>query len=204
MLTKYQVTSLFRIVFAAAFVAMLSGCAGTNFKRPDPGALQLGRSTSAQIAQAMGGAAQQTGELLRNEQKLKVARYAYAEGAGAGKYPGVVPARAMVFLTHNDLLVADEFVSSFPNDATDFDEGKVSSIVKNKTTKAEVQALLGNPNGRGIYPFIKKPGETAYVYSYSHAKGNVFNMKFYSKSLIVSFDAAGVVTDVEYTSSGEK
>lgn len=69
---------------------------------------------------------------------------------------------------------------------------------------AEVVTLLGPPNGKGIYPFIKKSDETAYVYSYSHAKGNAFNMQFYSKSLIVSFDAAGVVSDVEYTSSGEK
>jgi outer membrane protein assembly factor BamE (lipoprotein component of BamABCDE complex) len=197
-------TSLLRTVLATATIAILSGCAGTNFKRPDPGALELGRSTSAQIAQVMGGPAPQTGEVLRNEQKLKSARYAYAEGAGTGKYPGVVPARAMGFLTFNDVLVAQEFVSSFPNDATDFDESKVSSIVKGKTTKPEVVSLLGNPNGHGIYPFIKKQGETAYVYSYSHAKGNAFNMKFYSKSLVVSFDATGVVSDVEYTSNGDK
>jgi len=42
------------------------------------------------------------------------------------------------------------------------------------------------------------------IYSYSHAKGSAFNMKFYNKSLIVSFDAAGVVTDLEYASNGEK
>jgi hypothetical protein len=37
-----------------------------------------------------------------------------------------------------------------------------------------------------------------------HVKGSVFDMKFYSKSLIVSFDSNNVVTDVEYLSSGEK
>jgi hypothetical protein len=101
-------------------------------------------------------------------------------------------------------MVADEFVSSFPNDATDFDESKVSAIVKGKSTRADLISLLGNPNGRGVYPFIKNKGETAAIYSYSHVKGSVFNMKFYAKTLVVSFDANSVVTDVEYTSSGEK
>jgi hypothetical protein len=188
---------------AIAVAASLAGCAGTNFKRPDAGALELGKSTHAQVVQAM-GPSPQTGESLRNGEKLKASRYAYAEGAGTGKYPGVVPARAMVFLTHNDLLVAEEFVSSFPNDATEFDETKVAGIVKGKSTKSDVLKTFGQPNGAGIYPFIKTKGETAVIYSYSHAKGNVFNMKFYSKNLVVSFNANAVVTDVEYTSSGER
>ena len=110
----------------------------------------------------------------------------------------------MVFLTHNDLLVAEEFVSSFPNDATEFDETKIPGIVKGKSTKSEVLAGLGKPNGAGVYPFIKTKGETAVIYSYAHAKGNAFNMKFYSKTLIVSFDANGIVSDVEYTANGER
>lgn len=196
-------TNALRLLLVAVSAAFLAGCAGTNFKRPDAGALEVGKSTSAQVSQVM-GAPQQTGELLRNGEKLKSVRYAYAEGAGSGKYPGVTPARAQVFLTFNDLLVAEEFVSSFPTDATDFDDAKISAIVKGKSNRADVVALLGNPNGRGIYPFIKNKGETALIYSYSHVKGSVFNMKLYSKSLVVSFDASGIVSEVEYKSNGEK
>jgi hypothetical protein len=196
-------TTSLRLLVAATASAFLVGCAGTNFKRPDAGALEVGKSTLAQVTQVMGPPAQ-TGELLKNGEKLKSSRYAYAEGAGTGKYPGVVPARAMVYLTHNDLLVVEEFVSSFPNDATDFDESKVASIVKGKTTRAEVLSLLGKPNGSGVYPFIKNKGETAAIYSYAHAKGNAFNMKFYNKSVVISFDADGIVSDVEYASNGEK
>jgi hypothetical protein len=195
--------SLIRLCLTAFAASALAGCAGTNFKRPDVGALEVGKSTLAQVMQTM-GPPQQTGELLRNNEKLKSSRYAYAEGAGTGKYPGVVPARAMVFLTYNDLLVAEEFVSSFPNDATDFDESKISRIVKGTTTKAEVQAMFGKPNGGGVHPFIKAKDENALIYSYAHAKGSAFNMKFYNKTLVLSFDAAGLVTDVEYTSNGEK
>ena len=61
----------------------------------------------------------------------------------------------MVFTTHNELLVAQEFVSSFQADATEYDESKVGAIVKGRTTRAEVLALLGRPNGEAIYPVIK-------------------------------------------------
>ena len=184
-------------------VAALTGCAGTNFKRPDPQSLVVGKSTSTDVTKVM-GAPFQTGELVKNEQKVKTARYAYAEGAGQGKYPGVVPARAMVFYTFNDVLVGQEFVSSFPEDATDFDESKVQAIIKGKSTRADVMSLLGKPNGEVIYPMIKNKNEVGSAYSYSHAKGTVFHMKFYSKVLIVSFDSSGLVTEVEYQSAGEK
>lgn len=188
---------------AVAAIIVLSGCAGTDFKRPEPDALRLGKSTQTDVLRVMGSPIQ-TGEVLKNNQKIKTARYAYAEGAGAGRYPGVVPARAMVFSTFNDLLVGHEFVSSFPQDATEFDESKIASIIKGKTNRTEVISTLGKPNGEAIYPLIKNQNENGIVYSYSHAKGNVFNMKFYSKVLVVSFGENDVVSDIEYVSNGEK
>jgi hypothetical protein len=192
-----------QLLMAAAATAFLAGCAGTNFKRPDPQALQVGKSTAADVSRVM-GAPGQTGEAMKNNEKIKSARYAYAEGAGTGRYPGVTPARAMVFTTFNDVLVGQEFISSFSDDATDFDDSKVSGIVKGKTTRAEVTALLGKPNGEAVYPLIKVRDQNAMVYSYTHVKGSVFNMKLYSKALVVSLDGANVVTDVEFTSTGEK
>lgn len=181
----------------------LAGCAGTDFKRPEPTALVVGQSKVADVTRVM-GAPIQSGEAVKNNEKIRTWRYAYAEGAGTGRYPGVVPARAMVFSTHNDLLVGKEFVSSFPNDATEFDETRVPAIIKGKSTCAEVESLLGKPNGEAIYPLIKDKQQSGVVYSYSHAKGSVFNMKFYSKALVVAFDARDIVTDVEFASSGER
>jgi hypothetical protein len=192
-----------RLLTAAATVAILSGCAGTNFKRPDAQALQVGKSTTADVARVMEGAGQ-AGEALKNEQKIKTMRYAYAEGAGTGRYPGVVPARAQVFYTFNDTLVGQEFISSFPQDATEFDDAKMTAIVKGKTTRTQVLSTLGKPNGEAIYPLIKTKGESAIIYSYAHAKGNAFNMKFYNKALTVSFGPNEVVSDVEFVSNGEK
>ena len=73
-----------------------------------------------------------------------------------------------------------------------------------KTTRAQVAALLGKPNGEAVYPMVKDRGQKAVIYSYGQAKGSVFNMKFHNKLLLVSFDAADVVADVTYTSNGEK
>ncbi|RCS57036.1 hypothetical protein [Parvibium lacunae] len=190
-------------LFALCFVSLLAGCAGTDFKRPEPGALTVGKSTSAEVASVMGPPLQ-TGELLKNNQKVQTTRYGYAEGAGTGRYAGVTPARAMTFSTFQNLLVGQEFVSSFATDATDYDETKLPLIIKGKSTRADVVSILGKPNGEVIYPLIKNPGETGIIYSYSHVKGTIFNMTFYSKALTISFDNNNVVTDIDYTSTGQK
>lgn len=190
-------------MLSAVMALALAGCAGTNFKRPEPGTLTVGKSTAADVSKVM-GPPEQVGEAVKNDQKIKVVRYAYAEGAGTGKYPGVVPARAMVFSTHDDVLVGVEFVSSFPDDATEFDESKMAEIVKGKSTRADVVKILGRPNGEAIYPFVKRKGDTAVLYTYSHARGSVFDMKFYSKVLIVSLGPDDIVNDIEFSSSGQK
>lgn len=192
-----------RLLLAMATTALLSACAGTDFKRPDPQTLVIDKSTAADVTRVM-GVPRQVGEAVKNEQKIKTSQYVYATTGGEALYTGVVPARAMIFSTFNEVLVGQEFVSSFKIDATEFDETKVKDLVKGKTTRAEVEALLGKPSGEVIYPIIKRAGEKAYVYGYSHAKGGAFNMKFYAKTLVVSLDAMGVVSEVDYSSSGEK
>jgi len=191
-----------RLLAVLAAASALVGCAGTDFKRPDPGAVRVGKSTQAEVLQVM-GAPRQTGELTKNGQQLKQAQYAYANTTDEAFRSGVVAARGMTFFFHNDKLVGQQYLSSFKVDATEFDGAKVPAIVKGKTTKAQVQALLGQPTGDAIYPIAKAQGETALSYAYNQAKGNAFNMKFYNKTLTVSFDAAGVVSDVEYVVNGE-
>lgn len=187
----------------ATLLALLSGCAGTDFVRPAEGVLVVGKSTQADVTAKM-GSPYQTGDLTKNEKQLKVVQYAYASTGGESAYPEVTPARVMAFTFYNDKLTSQEFISSFKQDSTDFDGSKVPSIVKGKSTTAEVVALFGKPTGEAIYPVIKGMDDRAYIYSYSQAKGSAFNMKFYQKSLAVSFNSAGVVTDVDFVSSGDR
>ncbi|BAN24836.1 uncharacterized protein BRPE64_BCDS01750 [Caballeronia insecticola] len=146
----------------------------------------------------------QNGELTKNGQIVKLKKYAYASTSGEAVKSGVTPARAMNFALFNDTLVGDEFISSFKSDSTDFDESKVSSIVKGKTTRHEVISTFGNPGGHAVYPLIKNKGDDALIYSYTQVSGSAFSLKIYSKQLIVAFNDKGLVSDVEFTSSGDK
>ena len=56
---------------------------------------------------------------------------------------------------------------NFPDLSTDFDETKVPLLVKGKTKKSEVIALLGPPSGVSVFPAISERNETVFHYSYS-------------------------------------
>ncbi|HEX7887884.1 MAG TPA: hypothetical protein VF522_00880 [Ramlibacter sp.] len=192
-----------RTLFAVVAIALVSGCAGTDFKRPDSGVVVVGKSTPDDVMRVM-GTPRQTGEVIVNEQKVKTMTYVFAAAGGEPTYPGVVPARAMTFATFQERVVGQEFVSSFKQDASEFDDSRIASIVKGRTTRQEVLALLGKPSGEAVYPMIKQKDHTGLIYTYAQAKGTVFNMKFHSKSLTVSFTPGDLVADVDYKSVGEK
>jgi hypothetical protein len=192
-----------RTVLAALAVVLVSGCAGTDFRRPDPQAVVVGRSTAEDVTRVM-GPPRQVGEAMLNGQKVNTMTYVYAAAAGEPLYQGVVPARALVFTTFGGVLVGQEFVSSFKQDATEFEHTKMSGIVKGRTTRSEVLALLGRPNGEAVYPMVKEKDQKGLVYSYAQAKGTVFNMKFHNKALVVSITPSDVVSDVSFVSNGEK
>jgi hypothetical protein len=190
--------------FAVAIgLLVLTGCAGTNFVRPDAETFKNGQASYAQVVVRMGKPWRE-GAALKNEKSIKSATYAYASTGGNPLRQGVTPARAASFHFYNDTLVGHEFVSSWAEDHTDFDENKVKDIVKGKTTRAQVAQLLGKPAGAYIHPMIKAETGDAVVYAYSETSGSAFNLKFYRKVLVVSFDTAGTVSDVDFSSSGTR
>ena len=193
----------FERLAAVTLLTLLCGCAGTDFVRPDTESLLVGQMTNAQVRARM-GEPRREGALVKNEKTLKTATYAYASVGGKPRTPGVTPARAIGFYFYNDTLVGYEFISSWAEDHSDFDDGKVKDIVKGKTTRADLAQLLGKPVGRYIYPMIKSETGDAAVYAYAETSGSAFNLKFYRKTLIVTFDAGGVATDVEFVSSGTR
>lgn len=186
-----------------AIAALLAGCAGTDFKRPEPSALELGKAHTADVTRVM-GAPKRTGESTLNGQQVKTQTYAYANVGGDSMYPGVTGARSMTFSLWNDTLVGESFNSSFKIDGTDFDDKKIPAIAKGSSTKADVLALMGKPSGHAIYPVVKTEGNSALVYTYTQVKGSAFNMSVYAKTLVVEFDPKDVVADVTFTSNGSK
>ncbi|ASW01769.1 hypothetical protein [Paraburkholderia aromaticivorans] len=189
------------ICLSAALVGMLSGCAGTNFVRPDDAALQNGKTTVAE-ARAKYGSPFRQSTVTKNEEDVTLLSYAYASTGGTPLETGVIPARSLELGFWKDVMVSNVFVSTFKDDASSFDASKRSAIVKGKTTRDEVIALLGRPAGYAVYPIIKDKNGQALVYAYHTTSGSAFNLKFSKRDLIVTIDPNGVVSDVNYESSG--
>jgi len=193
---------LLKVAAAAALIG-LGGCAGTDFVRPDTESLKNGQTTYAEVVARM-GKPWRDGTVVKNEKTIQHVTYAYAATAGQPLRPGVTPARAAGFYFHNGTLVGHEFISSWATDNTDFDDNKVKEIAKGKTTRAQLTQLLGKPAGAYVHPMIKAEAGDAAVYAYAETSGSAFNLKFYRKVLVVTFDAAGVVADIDFSSSGNR
>jgi len=67
-----------------------------------------------------------------------------------------------------------------------------------------VVSLPGPPHGAYRYPLIADKDARAAVYLFEQTKGTSFNLRFFRQILVVQYDGAGVVKEVEYSASGER
>jgi outer membrane protein assembly factor BamE (lipoprotein component of BamABCDE complex) len=103
------------------------------------------------------------------------------------------------------MLVGKEFTSSFKSDNSNFDETKIESIIKGKTTRSEVIQLFGKPSSSFIAPMVKETSGEAIGYVYNTTSGGVFSgFMFTSIILKISFDDSNVVSDIDYVVSSNK
>jgi len=194
----------FHSLVAISMLTILFGCAGRDFVRPNQEAFKLGQTTYSQVLQQL-GQPRQEGTLLKNDKNVKSIIYAYATTGGEPLEEGVIPARAMSYYFVNDTLVGQEFVSSFKADNSNFDDAKIGSIVKGKTIRADVAQLMGRPSGSYIFPMVKATAGEAVGYTYATTRGGAFSgFKMFRKSLLLSFSEKDEVSDIEYSSSGNK
>jgi hypothetical protein len=181
----------------------LLGCAGREFTRPDMATLRNGVTSYAQVTERFGPPYAE-GSLVRNDKTVRTANYVHSAANGKPAREGIVPTRAMAFYFYNTVLVGHEFLSSWADDSTDFDETERRRIIRGTTTEAEVVQLLGKPSGYQIYPMIESTSGKAAVYAYSELENVVLGRKAYRKVLVVTFDGTGVVTALDFTSVGSK
>ena len=207
----YKHARLEKLSFPASVCLMtllLAACAvGTNIVRPAPDELTLGVTTK-EDAIARYGKPDNSGETLVNGHNVEVIGYTYVDPSGRSHVPGVTTGRNLALNFFGNKLVGYVFTSSFEEDHTDFDASRISEIEKGKSTKSQVIALLGQPNGKMIYPLVEQNGIERFLYKYFHidiqmgllkAKGKVFQ-----KQLAIDFDNNDIVTDVEYASQDTK
>jgi hypothetical protein len=134
------------ILFLAAAMFLVSGCAGRDFVRPKPDALALGKTSYDEIIRQFGDPYRK-GSALKEGQTVTSIAYAYASATGTSGFGGVTPARSMGFYFVDNILVGYEFTSSYKEDLTDFDETKITQIRNGETKRAEVERLLGQAPG---------------------------------------------------------
>jgi outer membrane protein assembly factor BamE (lipoprotein component of BamABCDE complex) len=191
------------IGFLMAIVTLIAGCAGTNFVRPQPDALVLGKTTYQEVLRQF-GEPYRKGTAVQEGLSVTTIAYSYSSATAGTGLGGITPGRTIAFSFVNDVLVGYDFISSYEADSTDFDETKLGQIEKGRTTRAQVEALLGRPGGMYAYPLIKNKSEQALVYSYLKMTSGPFSVDMYQKKLVVVLDSNGVVTDVAFSTSGEK
>ena len=199
---------MYRYVLIVGLAFLMSGCVhGRDFAKPTEETFALGSTTRAEIEAKFGAPYQQrtmtraasddTGAPANPFAPYLVAgnyanlTYLHSDRSATVLYGGRTSAKAISFVFWNDRLVDYDYVSNFTADSSDFDEAKISSIQKGQSQKAEVEALLGPPTGRRVFPLVRDSGNEAFIYNYVVVTGS----QRHDKSLVVLFTPDGVVTD---------
>ena len=82
----------------------------------------------------------------------------------------------------------------------DFTRPPLDSVAVGKATEAEIRQKFGTPYREGA---VMKNNETM-NYLYQQTRGTAFDLKIYQQILVIQYDNAAVVKEVEYTATGER
>ncbi len=192
-----------RTFVAAALLAALTGCAsGPVFVKPEPEKLVLGKSTKDDVLRSQQAKPISQQEITLNGEKVLAINYATGESP---KFWGMLIERRFGSYTlFNDVLVGQEFNSTYDGESTDFDTTKIPQIVKGKTTRSEVIALLGKPSGTVIYPVIADKKGSGLVYGYTWARFAGMLTMSKTNLVVVTLDENNIVTNVSFKYNGEE
>lgn len=208
-----------RGLIAYLLLFCLVGCTtGHDFPRPTPDSLVLGQSMRAEILRTYGRPYRETSAVLGSKPTEAVTKgefdmtpvsgsfatliYLYADRTRQVLMGSMAPTskvKVVVFSFWNDTLVFYNFVSSFQDDSSDFDETRIAEIRKGQSTKAAIVQLFGPPTGRAIYPAVQSEANEKYMYNYAQPRGG----QRYSKRLEILFGAEGSVMDYRFVSDSE-
>jgi len=189
---------LFRTLAFVVALISITGCAHT-FVRPAKDTLTLGKSTHDDVIKLVGAPAIPEGKATVNGETVQTITYAYYEGA---KFYGLIaPQRTLSYTFFNNVMIGNEFNSSFDEDTTRFDTDKVTAIVKGKSSRSDVIAALGTPSGEVLYPLVKDKNSRGMVYAYSIRRQGWIN---YNNFVIITLDDKDVVTEVSFKRNGEE
>lgn len=204
--TAEKITGRLRASLVVIAALGLSACGiGRDFPPPTDADLRLGQTTIVEAVQRFGEPFRRTVvansaagvNTAASDERPAGLRPAAVEGVtqalGYVYVADSANTRSMLLTFWNDRLIFHNFVSSFANQSTDFDEAKISQIRRGATTHSDLVALLGRPSGVGVYPVVAARGNRLVVYQFSQV--NRQNHSVLYKRFEVLVDARDIVVD---------
>ncbi|HEX3043709.1 MAG TPA: hypothetical protein VHY08_03065 [Bacillota bacterium] len=190
-----------RLLIFTLLLMVLSGycCAAKDWSFPSPGTFIPGETKYEQVI-AVYGKPNDIESKTNDQGVFKDIAYTKSKGS----LGGITPVRRLGFHFKDEVLIGYEFTSSYKDDSTDFDETKVNQIKKGETTWQKAVEIMGSNYGLYIYPLTSKPAERSLVYLYSQTKGSAFNLKVYTKTLVITYGANNIVSNISLDITGER
>lgn len=203
-----------------AFVCtFLTGCTvGTKFERPNEETLVLGVTTRQDVEAKFGkprsqrdatgikkklsnGTEAELDPTLRDA-RFKFLSYVFSDRTMQvllGNMQGISPAKQLDLSFVNDKLYFYRFISTFKNEANDFNEESIPKVERNVTKLSEIKKALGEPTGRGIYPHTDYPDQRAYLYQYFEIESGSSLVK----TAVFFTDLDDTITDYRFNATTE-
>ena len=115
---------------------------------------------------------------------------------GVGAKTQAHPGKVATLLFLNGRLIGYGADSNIPGEANNaIDESRLASLQQCKTTRSEVIALLGQPNGEALHVLDAQAGAVEFAYSWSSMAAGQFE----HKTLRVFFDPSGAMSNYTLT-----
>lgn len=189
------------IVFTLVTILIIScASAGKMFNYQNRTQLVVGETTLNQAIQYIGKPDSQ--ETKSNKDgDFTIIKYSYAYAKQSG-----VSVRLLWMEFKNDTLNAKIFNSGFKEDNTDFNYDSYKKIKVNESTKQDVLTIIGEPTGIANCPsslldFSTKCASATNVWFWLYTSKSIglnnVTQTMKTKSLKISFDKNGVVTDID-------
>jgi hypothetical protein len=196
-------TSILRALTIVSLALGVAGCgtAGRQFERIENESLVIGKTSTREITTRL-GKPEERKEISVNGIKLDVLTYAYITAWSTTANGQTLRHYCQTFYFDQDRLVGHEYVSARPTESTDFDETLVGRIQEGKTTREEVEQMLGTLCGYRTYPFVEA-GRLQAIYTYFHVSCGTPRIP-YRKVLLLEYGTDSVVVKQSIVISGHK
>ncbi len=172
---------------------------GRDFKSSFKDELTLGRTKKEEVVNFLGEPLESK---IKKINGIDHEQYVYHYELGQFPKPHVI--RMLVVEFRNDIVHGYVFISSIPQDRTDFDDKNFERIEVNITKKTDIINLFGSPHGRTLLPSALAPRDrtdpdnAVEVWLYRGVvfmrkeRGRPYEGDFWLKKLTIFFDANGI------------